>query len=192
MSGSQRLTNSEATDAHVGRTGPPRAGARCPACTPRRPRGYWARREQQRDVDRDAREDRRLDRGQALGRARDLDVQVRAVAERVEPLRLGGRRRRVVGDQRRDLERDEAVDAVRALERRPEQVRGAAQVVDRELEERVLARLARPGRASAIWSSYVSLTRRSPCRRSSGSRSGRSRPARRCSAGACRCRAAGG
>jgi hypothetical protein len=67
--------------------------------------------------------------------------------EDVRPRRLGvqpGRDRRsssgVVDEQRRDLERDPAVDAAAAVVDRPEQVGGVGQVVDREREEQLLAR----------------------------------------------------
>ncbi len=91
--------------------------------------------EEQGDVDRDAGEDRLLDRlAPGLG-AGDLDEDVVALALGVQRLGLLDRRRRVVGDQRRDLERDEAVDAGGAAVDVGEEVGGVAQVGERQLEE---------------------------------------------------------
>ncbi len=56
----------------------------------------------------------------------------------MELLRLLDRRRRVVGQEGRDLHRDEAVLAVRLLVDGPEQVGGALQVLEREREEDLL------------------------------------------------------
>jgi hypothetical protein len=56
----------------------------------------------------------------------------------VQILHLGDRLVGVVGDQRRHLERHPSVDAVGALVNRLEQLRGAPQVGQRELEEQLL------------------------------------------------------
>ena len=82
-------------------------------------------REQQRDVDRDAGEDRLLDRRQAFLGAGNLDEQVRLPGARVQILGRREGARRVVGQQRRNFQRDPAVDAVGALVDRPEQIGGA-------------------------------------------------------------------
>ena len=66
-------------------------------------------REQQRHVDVDAGGNRLLDGGHALGRPRDLDEDVGPVDPPPELRRRPGRRGRVVGHRRRQLERDEAV-----------------------------------------------------------------------------------
>ena len=57
-------------------------------------------------------------------------------------LRLAQRRLRVVGEQRRDFERDPAIDAGSALVNRTKQIRGPRDVLQRDLEEQLLARLA--------------------------------------------------
>ena len=71
-------------------------------------------------------------------RAGDLDEQVRLAGLGVQALGLGDGRLRVVGEQRRHLERHEAVDAGGALVDRQEQIGGARQVLDRQLEEQRL------------------------------------------------------
>ena len=50
---------------------------------------------------------------------------------------------RVVREQRRDLERYPAIDAVGPGEDRPEQIGGPGQIRQRQVEEQVLARLRR-------------------------------------------------
>ena len=72
--------------------------------------------------------------------AGDLDEEVVALGLGVQRGRLLDRRLGVVGDQRRDLERAEAVDAGGALVDRGEEVGGVAQVGDRQLEEDPLGR----------------------------------------------------
>ena len=94
--------------------------------------------EEQRDVDRDAGEDRLLDRLGARRGAGDLDEEVLALGLGVERRGLLDRRRGVVGEQRRDLEADEAVDPGGARVDVGEEVGGVAQVGERELEEDVL------------------------------------------------------
>ncbi len=96
--------------------------------------------EQQRDVDRDAGEDRLLDRGQAGLGAGDLDEEVVALGLGVQGGGLLDRRLGVVGDQRRDLERAEAVDAGSSLVDRLEEIGRIAQVGERQLEEDPLGR----------------------------------------------------
>jgi hypothetical protein len=93
--------------------------------------------EQQRDVDGCPGEDRLLDRLPAGFGARDLDEGVvRGAGMKVRD--LGDRRLGVVGEQRRDLERDPAVDAVRAVVDGLEQPRGIPQVRQGQLEEGLL------------------------------------------------------
>ena len=99
-------------------------------------------REEQRYVDRHPSEDRLLDRRDALARPRDLDEEVRPRPARVQCLRRRHRPRRVVGERRRQLERHPAVDAVREIMRRTEQIGRLAEVLERQLEEQLLARLA--------------------------------------------------
>ncbi|MCK7517107.1 MAG: hypothetical protein MZV64_05000 [Ignavibacteriales bacterium] len=63
--------------------------------------------------------------GRPSARAGDLDEQVRALRPRVNSCFAAAMRARgVVGEQRRDLERDPAVDAVGAVVDGPEQVGG--------------------------------------------------------------------
>ena len=91
--------------------------------------------EEQGDVDRDPGEDRLLDRLAARLGAGDLDEEVLALGLGVERRRLLDRLAAVVGEQRRDLERAEAVDAGGALVHAGEEVGGVPQVGDGELEE---------------------------------------------------------
>ena len=98
-------------------------------------------REEERDVDRDAREDRLLDGRQPFFRAGDLDEEVRALRAGEQLHRGGQRALRVVGEQRRHLERHPAVDGVGPVPDRPEQIGRPGEVVEREVEE---DRLARP------------------------------------------------
>ncbi len=100
-------------------------------------------REEQRHVDGHPREDGLLDGGQALARAGDLDEEVRPPRARVELLGLGEGARGVVREERRDLERHEAVHAVGRVMDGAEEVGGLGQVLDGQLEEELLARLAR-------------------------------------------------
>ena len=94
-------------------------------------------REQQRDVDRDSGEDRLLDRRQPLRSAGDLDEDVpRSAAVQVRRLLL--RRLGVVGEQRRHLQRDPAVHPVGSVVLGLEQLRGAPDVGQGELEEDLL------------------------------------------------------
>ncbi len=96
-------------------------------------------REQQGHVDRHALVDRFLDRPVAGRRARDLDEQVAASGLRVDaPGGLdaaGG----IVSQQRRDLHGHPAVDPAGGFVHGREQVRGAAQVLQRQLQEQRLA-----------------------------------------------------
>ncbi len=100
-------------------------------------------REEQGDVDRNAGEDRILDRRKPRLGTGDLDEEVVALGPRVQLRRLLDRRRGVIGEQRRDLQRDETVNAVGALVHGGEEVGGGAQVGDRELEEEILGRARR-------------------------------------------------
>ena len=97
--------------------------------------------EEQGDVDRDAGEDRLLDRLATRLGSRDLDVEVVALALRVQASRLLDRRRGAVGEQRRDLQGAEAVDAGGAAVDVGEEVAGVAQVGQGKLEEDVLGRV---------------------------------------------------
>ena len=104
-------------------------------------------RKQQGDIDRNAREDRFFDRGKSLERAGDLDEQVGRSAF----WKRGVRRARffgVVGQQRRDLQRDQAVDGGGTLVDRREQVGGARQILHRQFEEQRFAREARTDQAA--------------------------------------------
>jgi hypothetical protein len=98
-------------------------------------------REEQGHVDGHAGEDRLLDGGNTFLRARNLDEEVRASRARVELLGLGEGARGVVGERRRDLERHIAVDPVRLLVDRPEEIGGLGEVLHGQLEEQRLARL---------------------------------------------------
>ena len=99
--------------------------------------------------------DDRGDGGQAgLGR-RDLDVHVRAVDLGPQLLGLRDRRVGVVGEVGRDLDRDAAVDAVRGVVDRPEDVGGVAHVVGGDLEDRLVGGSRRARRARATWPSYA-------------------------------------
>ena len=138
---SQRLMNSEATE---------RTSGLRPAATRRsRPAHVGVgggqimlAGEQQRDVDRHAGEDRLFDRGRSLLGAGNLDEQIGAVGLFVQRLGRGHRRLGVVGQQRRHLERHPAIDGGSALVDRREQVGGAREVFDRQLEEQRLVRKA--------------------------------------------------
>ena len=63
-------------------------------------------------------------------------------ARAMQLLGRGERAGRVVGQQRRHLQRHPAVHAVRPVVDRPEQVGGPGEVLERQLEEQLLARLA--------------------------------------------------
>src|SRR5213078_1643762 len=71
--------------------------------------------------------------------SRNLDVEVSAAGGAVQLRGLLNRRVGVVRQQRRDLERDPAVDAVGAAVNVAEQIGGVAQVLEREREEQLLA-----------------------------------------------------
>ena len=79
-----------------------------------------------------------------LGR-RDLDVDVRAVDLGPQLLGLRDRRVGVVGEIGRDLDRDPAVDAVRGVVDRPEDIGGCAHVVGGDLEDRLVGGCAALG-----------------------------------------------
>ena len=98
--------------------------------------------EQQGHVDRHAREDGFLDGGQALLGTRYLDEEIRASRLGMEGLGRGDGAGRVVGQQGRDLQRHPAVHAVGLVVDRPEQIGGLPQVLQPQLEEQRLARLA--------------------------------------------------
>jgi hypothetical protein len=104
-------------------------------------------REEERHVHRDAGEDRLLDGRDALGRAGDLDEEVRAAGAAVQVSRGGDGALRVVREIGRDLERYPAVDTVRRLVDRAEEIGGAGQVLERQLEEESLA-----GEPAAVFS----------------------------------------
>jgi hypothetical protein len=83
--------------------------------------------------------------------AGDLDGQVGAPAEGVEPPCLARGRLRVVCEDRRDLERDVAVDAACPVEDGAEDVGGVPEIVQGELEEGLFgARPAGRGRANRL------------------------------------------
>ncbi len=83
-------------------------------------------REQQGDVDVDAGCDRGLDRGDAFPRSRDLDHHVGPIDRLPKTLRRGDRSLGVASKVRRDFERDVAVQRVRRLVDRREEVARAA------------------------------------------------------------------
>ncbi|GAB0113684.1 hypothetical protein AcidC75_12080 [Acidisoma sp. C75] len=98
--------------------------------------------EKERHVHRHAGIDRILDRGQPLGRARDLDEEVRLGGLGVQFLRLLHRRLRVIGEERGDFERDETIHRAAALVDRQEEISGAREILDGEVEEQRLALVA--------------------------------------------------
>jgi len=95
--------------------------------------------EQQGHVDRDAEKDRLLDRRDAFGCAGNLHEQVVAPGLGVDLPGGGDRAGAVRGQQRRDFHRDPAIDVAAGVEHRPEQVGSAAQVLQRQLDEQLLA-----------------------------------------------------
>ena len=165
---SQRLMNSDATEATYG-SGRPRRAARCPACRPRRRRGTGPGENSSVTLIGTPAKIASSIAPRPSRRARDLDEQVRAG----RPSRGGAspaatsspRRRRGAGSPR----------ATRSRRRRrcgrgcgPEQVRGAAQVGERDLEERVLGRLRPRGPRSRDLVVVGVGCRRWRCRRSWG------------------------
>ena len=101
-------------------------------------------REEQRHVHRNTGCDALLDRGQAFGGPRDLDEEVVALGLRMQFRGRPHGALGVVGEKRRDFERNPAVDPIGALVDRREEVGGTTQVLDRELEEERFA--VHPGR----------------------------------------------
>ena len=95
--------------------------------------------EQQGDVHRDTRGDRRFDGRRAFRRAGNLHQEIGEVRLRMKLGRFLDRASRIVGKQRRDFERHPSVQTLRRVVDRPEQRRGLAQILDRELEEQGLA-----------------------------------------------------
>ena len=89
-------------------------------------------REEQRDVDVEPLPHRLERRGDALGRAGDLDHDVGAVHGGEQALCLGDGRRGVVGKRRRHFDGDEAILAAAAHVDRTEHVAGGAHVVHGE------------------------------------------------------------
>ena len=108
--------------------------------------------EQQRDVDVDAAGGELLDRGDAGLGGGDLDHHVGPREAAPELERLLDRRRGVVGEVGRALERDEAVAPAAGVVGRAQQVGGAADVVEREREEELLrvAHAGGDGRAELV------------------------------------------
>src|SRR5262249_21087012 len=88
------------------------------------------------------REDGLFDGGQALARTGNLDEEIGPRRAGVEALSRGERARGVVGEERRHLERDPAVHAVGAIPDGTEEIGGPRQVLDGQLEEERLPRLA--------------------------------------------------
>ena len=111
-------------------------------------------REEERHVHRDAGEDRLLDRRHALAGPGDLDEQIRPLRPRMELLGRRHRPRRVVSERRRELERHPAVDAVRQLVDRAEEIGRLGQILERQVEEE---RLPRPARAQLLADGRVVL-----------------------------------
>ena len=86
-------------------------------------------REEQRDVDVPALGDHRLDRGDALRRSRNLHHQVRPADASKPVADLLDRPRRIMGQERGDLDRDKPVGAAGLVEDRPERVAGGDDVL---------------------------------------------------------------
>ena len=105
-------------------------------------------RKQQGDVDWHTVEDRLLDSRNALSCAGDLDEEVGTRGARMQLRGHLDGVDAVVGEQRRDFERDPAVDTAARVVNRPEQVGGLRQVCQREFEEDALVRQA--ARAEAL------------------------------------------
>src|SRR5262249_16582285 len=97
-----------------------------------------------RDVDRHARKNRLLDRRQPFLRTRDLDEEIRSPCPRMQLFGLGDGTRRVVREQRRNLQRDPTVDAVRRVVDGPEQVGSLRQILERQFEKELLIRRVLP------------------------------------------------
>jgi len=100
-------------------------------------------REQQGYIDRNAREDGLFDRGQPLLRARNLDEQVGTFGASVELLCGDDRADGVICNDGRHLQRNPAIDPPGPIPRRPEQVRGTPEILERDIEEQILDGLAR-------------------------------------------------
>src|SRR6185436_4871448 len=75
----------------------------------------------------------------------DLDEEIRATGARVQVPRCGDGARGVVRERGGDLERDPAIDTISSRMDRPEEIGGAGQVLDGELEEKLLTRETRRG-----------------------------------------------
>ena len=98
--------------------------------------------EQQGDVDRHAGKDRLLDGRQAFRGARDLDEQIRSPRPGEQLFGRGEGAGRVVGQQGRHFQRHPAVHAIRPVIDGSKQVGSAGEVLQRQLEEQFLSRLA--------------------------------------------------
>src|SRR5262247_2291907 len=101
-------------------------------------------REEQRDVDRHSRKNRLLDRRQPFLCAWDLDEEVRSPCPRMQLFGLCDGARRVVREQRRNLQRDPTVDAVRRVVDGPEEVGSLRQILDGQVKKELLIRLDLP------------------------------------------------
>ena len=82
--------------------------------------------------------------GSPSSRARDLDEELGRPARACSCLACAIVLRRVVGQQRRDLQGDPAVDAVGGVVDGPEEVGSLSQILDRQFEKELLIRLALP------------------------------------------------
>ena len=101
-------------------------------------------REEQRYVDRHTSENGFLDRPSALPGSRNLDKQIGPGCGGMKRARGFYGPLRIISKERRDFERDPAVDASGPLVDRPEQIRGLLQIRDRKLEEQILTNNAAP------------------------------------------------
>ena len=84
-------------------------------------------------------EDRFFDCRKSLLRSRNLDKEVRSPRAPMEILRFANGGCRVVGQQRRDLEGYPAVDGIRLIVNRAEQIRRPGHVRKRQIEEDLFA-----------------------------------------------------
>jgi hypothetical protein len=99
-------------------------------------------RKEQGHVDRHTGKDGLLDRGNAFGRAGNLDEEVGPLGPIAKPPDFSDCAWRVVSERRRNFQRNPAVDAIRPVVDRAEQIGSLPEVLDCKLEEKSLAGLA--------------------------------------------------
>src|SRR5262249_16106485 len=85
---------------------------------------------QERDVDGDAGEERLFDGRQTFHGARNFAQQIGSAGPGVQTLRRSESASRVVSQQRRNLQRHPAVDAVGAVVNRPEEIGGLCEILE--------------------------------------------------------------